>query len=50
MKSILFLVETIKWEQFRWIDRKKEKLFLNFFVHFSNLHQLLNIFKQIWLS
>ena len=31
MKSILFLVETIKWEEFGWLDRKKEKIFLNIF-------------------
>ena len=25
---------------------KKEKLFLNFFLHFRNVHQILNIFKK----
>ena len=50
MTSILFLVETIQCKQFRCICRKNKKLFLNFFVHFSNLHQILNIFKERWPS
>ena len=50
MISILFLVQTIQWKQFRCIYRKNKKLFLNFFVHFSNLHQILNIFKKRWPS
>ena len=46
MTSILFLVETIQRKQFRCIYRKNKKLFLNFFVHFSNINQILNIFKN----
>ena len=50
MISILFLVETIQCKQLRCICRKNKKFFLNFFVHFSNLHQILNIFKERWPS
>ena len=46
MKSILFLVETMQWEQFRWIYRKNKKLFLNFSLHFSNLDKIFNIFQK----
>ena len=48
MTSILFLVETIQYKQVRCIYRKNKKLFLNLFVYFSNLHQILNIFKNTW--
>ena len=48
--SILFLVETTQCKQFRCIYLKNKKIFLIFSVHFSNLHQILNIFKQRWPS
>ena len=50
MTSILFLVETIQYEQFIEIYRKNKKLFLNIFIQFSNLHEILNIFKNRWPS
>ena len=44
--SIIFLVETIQWKQFRCIYLKNKNIFLNFLVHFSNLHEILNILKK----
>ena len=32
--------------QFKRNDLKDEKVFLNFFFHFWNLHQILNILKK----
>ena len=46
MTSILFLVEKIWRKQFRCSYLKNKSLFVNFFVHFSNLHQILEIFKH----
>ena len=37
MTSIPILVETIECTQFRCIDLKNKKNFLEFFLHFSNL-------------
>ena len=46
MTSILFLTEEIDCKIFRCIDLRKEKSFLNFFLHFLNLESILNIFKK----
>ena len=46
MTSILFLIETIQRNQFKSNYLKNEKLFLEFFLHFPNLHEILNIFKK----
>ena len=46
MTSILFLTETISRNQFESNYLKNEKLFLEFFLHFRNLHEILNIFKK----
>ena len=43
MTSILFVTENIWRSQFRSNYLKNEKLFLNFFLHFRNLHEILNI-------
>ena len=43
MTSILFLTETIQRNQFGRNYLKNKKLFLNFFLHFRNWHQILNI-------
>ena len=48
--SIVFLVETTQWKQFRRIYWKNEKTFINFCVLFSNLKKILNIFKKRWFS
>ena len=46
MTSILFLTENIWRNQFGRNYLKKEKLFHNLFLHFRNLHEILNIFKK----
>ena len=46
MTSILFLTENIWRNQFGSNYLKKIKLFRNFFLHFRNLHEILNIFKK----
>ena len=46
MGSILFLIETIWRNQFGRHYLKNKKFFLNFFLHFRNLHYILNIFKK----
>ena len=46
MTSILFLVETIQCKQFRCLYGKNQKVFLYFYVHFSNLNQILNICQK----
>ena len=46
MTSILFLTENIWRNQFGSNYLKKQKLFQNFFLHFRNLHEILNIFKK----
>ena len=43
MTSILFLTENIWRNQFASNYFKNEKLFLNYFLHFRNLHEILNI-------
>ena len=43
MTSILFLTENIWGNQFGSNYLKNEKLFLNYFLHFRNLHEILNI-------
>ena len=50
MTSILFLVDTIQCKQFRCMYGKNKKAFLNFYVHFSNLREILKIFKKRWPS
>ena len=42
MTSILFLTEAIYCNIFRWIYLRKEKHFLNLFLHFLNLEAFLN--------
>ena len=46
MISILFLTENIWRNQFGSNYLKNKKLFLNFFLHFRNLHEILNICKK----
>ena len=46
MTSILFLTENIWRNQFGSNYVKNEKLFLNYFLHFRNLHEILNIFNK----
>ena len=46
MTSILFLTENIRSNQFGSNYLKSGKLFHNFFLHFQNLHEILNIFKK----
>ena len=46
MTSILFLTENIWRNQFGSNYLKNEKLFLNYFLHFRNLHEILNIYKK----
>ena len=46
MTSILFLTENIWRNQFGSNYLKKEKLFLNFFLRFRNLHEILNICQK----
>ena len=43
MTSILFLTEIIWLNQFGSNYLKNEKLFPNYFLHFRNLHEILNI-------
>ena len=43
MTSILFLTETIQRNQFGRNYLKNKKLFLNFFLHFRNRHEIINI-------
>ena len=43
MTSILFLTETIQRNQFGRNYLKNKKLFLNFFLHFRNRHEIRNI-------
>ena len=46
MTSILFLTETIERKQFRFNYLRNKNLFVNFVLRFSNLYQVLNIWKQ----
>ena len=46
MGSIVFLIKAIWRNQFRCKYLRNKKLFLNFFLHFSNLVENLNIFKK----
>ena len=46
MTSILYLTENIWRNQFGSNNLKKQQLFHNFFLHFPNLHEILNIFKK----
>ena len=46
MTSILFLTENIWRNQFGSNYLKNQKLFLNYFLHFRNLHEILNICKK----
>ena len=43
MTSILFVTENIWRNQFESNYLKNEKVFLNFFLHFQNLHEISNI-------
>ena len=46
MTSILFLIETIYSNIFRWEYFRKKNIFSIFFLRFWNLDSILNIFKQ----
>ena len=46
MTSILFLTENIWRNQFGSNYLKNQKLFLNYFLHFRNLDEILNICKK----
>ena len=46
MRTILFLIERIYCNQFGRNYLKNKKLFLNFLLHFRNVHEILNIFKK----
>ena len=46
MTNIIFLLETIYSNIFRYIYLRKEKLFRNFFLHFWNLDSIWNIFEK----
>ena len=46
MTSIFFITENIWRNQFGSNYLKNEKLFRNFFLHFRNRHEILNIFKK----
>ena len=46
MTSILFVTENISRSQFGSNYLKNEKLFLNFFLNFRNLHEILNIINK----
>ena len=46
MTSILFLTENIWRNQFGSNYLKNEKLFLYYFLHFRNRHEILNIWKK----
>ena len=46
MTSILFLTENIWRNQFGSNYLRNEKLFLNYFLRFRNLHEILNICKK----
>ena len=46
MTSILFLTEIIWRNQFGSNYLKNKKLFLNYFLRFRNLHEILNICKK----
>ena len=46
MTSILFLTENIWRNQFGSNFLKNEKLFLYYFLHFRNRHEILNIWKK----
>ena len=46
MTSILFLTENIWRNKFGSNYLKSQKLFLNYFLHFRNLHETLNICEK----
>ena len=46
MTSILFLTENIWRNQFGSNYLKNQKIFVNYFLHFGNLHEILNICKK----
>ena len=46
MTSILFLTDAIYCNIFRCNYDRNEKYFRSFFLHFLNLHSILNIFKE----
>ena len=46
MTSILFLIQTIYRNIFRCDYLRTKKLFLNIFLRFWNLDEILNIFKK----
>ena len=46
MTNIIFLLETIYSNIFRYIYLRKEKLFRNSFLHFWNLDSIWNIFEK----
>ena len=46
MTSILFLTDTIQRNQFGRNYLKNKKLLFNFYLHFRNVHEILNICKK----
>ena len=46
MASILLTIVRISNSKFKCNSLKNEKVFPNFFLHFQNLHQILNILKE----
>ena len=46
MTSILWLIEAILRNQFRYYYLKNKRVFVNFLLHFWNVHEILNIFKK----
>ena len=46
MTNILFIVERIYRNQFKWNYLRNQKIFQNFFLHIWNMHQILNISKK----
>ena len=50
MTSILFLIGRIYRKKFKFNYLKTQNKFLNFLLHFLNVHQILNFLIKIWLS
>ena len=46
MAKILFKIASICNSQFNWFYLKNEKIFLTFYFHFWNLHEILNVLKK----
>ena len=46
MASILVIIGTIYYNQFKCIYLKRQKFFIKNLLHFQNLHNIWNIFKE----